>query len=349
MTRKLASIQKILSIKPIEGADRIELCQVLGWQCVIPKGEFKVGDLIVFIEIDSILPEFPEVEFLRQDKFRIRTKKFKGQISQGLVMSLDILKGKKFPEDTRENPIYDWTEGQEVTSLLEIKKYEPYIPPNMAGEIKGNFPGIMPKSDETRVQILRHLLDKYKGTKCYVSEKLDGSSVTFYINQGEFGVCSRNLELKETEGNSIWKFARAKDIENKLRALNKNISIQGEFMGPGMNKNSLKITYHDVYFFNAFDIDKQEFFELNDFKKLIENTMQLKTVPIINYDYILGDSIDELVKFSIGKSIINHEADREGIVIRSVKEIKDPELVSDIIHGRVSFKVVNPEYLLKNE
>ena len=347
--RKLASIQKILEIKPIEGADRIEFCQVLGWQCVVPKGEFKVGDLVVFIEIDSILPELPEVEFLRQDKFRIKTKKFKGQISQGLVMSLDILKGKKFQEDTRENPVYKWTEGQEVTTLLGIKKYEPYIPPNMAGEVKGNFPGIMPKSDETRVQILRHLLDKYKGTKCYISEKLDGSSVTFYINQGEFGVCSRNLELKETEGNSIWKFARAKDIENKLRALNKNISIQGEFMGPGMNKNSLKITYHDVYFFNAFDIDKQEYLELNDFKRLIENILQLKTVPIISYDYILGDNIDELVKLSIGKSVINKEADREGIVIRSVKEIKDPELVSDITLGRVSFKVVNPIYLIKNE
>jgi RNA ligase (TIGR02306 family) len=347
--RQLASIQRILEIKPIEGADKIELCKILGWQCVIPKGEFHVGDLVCFIEIDSIIPEYPEVEFLRQDKFRIRTKKFKGQISQGLVMHLDFLKGKKFSEDTRENPIYEWKEGQEVAGLLGIKKYEPYIPPNMAGEIKGNFPGIMPKSDETRVQILRHLLDKYKGTKCYVSEKLDGSSVTFYVNQGEFGVCSRNLELKETADNSIWKYARAKDIENKLRALNKNVSIQGEFMGPGMNKNSLKLTYHDVYFFNAFDIDKQQYLDLNDFKKLIENTLQLKTVPIISYDYILGDNIDELVKYSIGKSVINKESDREGIVIRSVKEVKDPELINDIILGRLSFKVVNPEYLLKNE
>lgn len=349
MTRKLASIQKILSTKSIEGADKIELCQVLGWQCVIPKGEFKADDLIVFIEIDSILPELPEVEFLRQDKFRIRTKKFKGQISQGLVMPLSILKGKKFPEDTRENPVYEWKEDQEVTALLGIKKYEPYIPPNLAGEVKGNFPGIMPKSDETRIQILRHLLDKYKGTKCFVSEKLDGSSVTFFINQGEFGVCSRNLELKETPDNSIWKFARKNDIENKLRALNRNISIQGEFIGPGINKNSLKLTYHNVYFFNAFDIDKQEYFNLNDFKRLIENVLLLKTVPIINYDYILGDNIDELVKLSIGKSVINKEADREGIVVRSIKEIRDSELVNDITFGRLSFKVVNPEYLLKNE
>lgn len=350
MVRKLASIQKILEISPIEGADRISMATVLGWQCVIPKEEFKVGDLIVFVEIDSVFPDnIPEVEFLKESKYRVRTRKFKGQISQGLVLPLSILNGRKFSEDTRENPVYEWTEGQEVTSLLNIIKYEPYIPPNMAGEVKGNFPGIMPKSDETRVQILRYLLDKYKGTKCYISEKLDGSSVTFYINQGEFGVCSRNLELKETEGNSIWKFARAKDIENKLRALNKNVSIQGEFMGPGMNKNTLKISYHDVYFFNAFDIDKQEYFELNDFKRLIENTLQLKTVPIISYDYILGDNIDELVKLSMGKSIINKEADREGIVIRSVKEIKDPELVNDIIFGRMSFKVVNPIYLLKEE
>ena len=120
-------------------------------------------------------------------------------------------------------------------------------------------------------------------------------------------------------------------------------------MGPGINKNSLKLTYHNVYFFNAFDIDKQEYFNLNDFKRLIENVLLLKTVPIINYDYILGDNIDELVKLSIGKSVINKEADREGIVVRSIKEIKDPELVNDITFGRLSFKVINNEYLLKND
>jgi RNA ligase (TIGR02306 family) len=324
---------------------------VLGWQCVIPVEEYAVDELIVFAEIDSVFPDgIPEVEFLRESKFRVRTRKFKNQISQGLVLPLSILNGKKFPDDTRENPVYEWTEGQEVTTLLGVKLYEPYIPPNMAGEVKGNFPThLCPKSDETRIQILRNLLDKYKGTKCYISEKLDGSSVTFYISQEEFGVCNRNLELKETEGNSIWKFARAKDIENKLRALNRNIAIQGEFCGPGMNKNPLKITYHDVYFFNVFDIDKQVYFELNDFKKLIENTLLLKTVPIISYDYILDNNIDELVKMSIGKSIINKEADREGIVIRSVKEIKDPELLNDTIMGRLSLKVINPIYLLKED
>jgi RNA ligase (TIGR02306 family) len=297
--------------------------------------------------VDSVFPEdMSEVAFLKDSKWRIRTRKFKSQISQGLVLPLSILNGKKFPDDTRENPIYEWKEGQEVTSLLGVQLYITYIPPNLAGEVKGVFPGFLQKSDCTRVQILRPLLEKYKGIKCSYSEKIDGSSVTIYLKDGEFGVCSRNLELKETPKNSLWKLARKYDIENKLKQLGKNIALQAEIVGPGINKNTLALTYVDLYFYDAFDIDTYKYYDLNDFKELVENKLKLKTVPILSYDFTLIDNIDELVKLSIGPSKINPAGPREGIVIRPLKEIYDVVVMPDN-NGRISFKVVSPEYLLK--
>jgi RNA ligase (TIGR02306 family) len=348
--RKLATIQRILGLEKHPNADTLEIAKLndVAWSCLVKKGEFKIGDLVVFLEIDSLLPELPEWEFLKDKKYRIKTIKLRGVISQGLIMPLSVLEGKKFPDDTRENPTYEWKEGMDISAILGVKKYESYIPPNLAGEIKGNFPGFIPKSDETRIQILRPLLEKYKGTKCYISEKIDGSSCTFFIKDGEFGVCSRNLELKETPENSIWKLARKYNIESNLKQTNRNIAIQAEIVGPGINKNTLKLNTVDLYFFNAFDIDSQKYLDLTEFKVLIENILKLKIVPIIKYDYVLEDKIDKLIENANGESSINKEGPREGIVIRPIKEIVDNTL-ENLNFSRVSFKVINPEYLLKYE
>lgn len=348
MVRHLVTIQRINKIEKHENADALEIARVLGWQCIIRKGEFKEGDLIIYLEVDSLCPALPMFEFLRDKKFRIKTIKLRGMFSQGLIMPLSTLDGLKFPDDTRENPRYEFVEGQDITSLLGVTKYEPYVAPNMSGEVKGNFPCFIQKSDQTRVQILRPLLEKYKGLKCSISEKLDGSSVTFFIKDGEFGVCSRNLELKETLDNAIWKWARLNDVENKLKSLNRNIAIQGEIVGPGINKNTLKLTFIDVYFYDAFDIDKFKYLNLNEFKTVLENELKLNTVPIVMFDFILQDNIDDLVKMSIDKSKINKEGMREGIVIRPINEIYDCSVMEDN-NGRISFKVINPEYLLRND
>lgn len=726
--RKLASIQKIIEIKVHPNADSLEIAQILGWQAIISKDDkYKAGDLVCYFEIDSFLPIAPEYEFLRkssykkikekdEEGFRIKTIKLRNALSQGLIMPLSILQGKKFPEDTRENPVYEFEEGKDVTKLLGVKKYEPYIPPHLSGEVKGAFPSFIQKTDQTRIQILRPLIDRYKGTKFSASEKLNGclhyrtfiktelgnipigkivnnklkvnifsynhnlnkielkeiikfhrypaqnwirigvshrrkgnrekfiectynhkfwtdkgykeakdlvigdncyqiingvseevkqmilgcflgdsslhykkkcnnnyylfqfghsikqndyfeykkkllgelfseqkkrisgfgsimrrgilrtnldlfnyiaetcvknkkrfvnekwlnqltpmaiafwymddgtihdreelkqrpkayictnrysleevklmqemfkrkynldsiigdkktykghilmfdtlsserffdlifpyvtksmkyklpikyenlpcvyedyifknntkilsvkvisikkeynpaqskltsnkfvydltikdnhnyfangilthnSSVTFFIKDNEFGVCSRNLELKETAENSIWKWARRHDVENKLRSLGKNIAISGEICGPGINGNTLALTYIDVYFFDAFDIDNYRYYDLNDFKDILENKLKLKTVPILWYDFVMIDNIDELIKMAIGNSKINPKVMREGLVFRPLKEIRDLEVMPDN-NGRVSFKVINNEYLLKNE
>ena len=332
--RKLASIQRIKALEPIENADAIEKATVLGWQLVVKKGEFAVGDLCVYCEIDSLMPERPEFVFLKQRGMRVRTVRLRGQVSQGICFQLSILP-----------PEVEIVEDADVTEILGITKYEAPIPACLSGLMKGKFPSFIPKTDETRVQILQKLLEKYAGEKCYVTEKIDGSSVTYYLNKGEFGVCSRNLELLENEDNTLWKVARQLDIENKLRALNGNYALQGEIMGEGIQSNKLKLRGQTVFFFNVFDIDKYEYLSFENFTGFIAN-LGLQTVPIIETDYILDTDINALIQKSIRKSLINKEAWAEGIVIRPVVEKRDVSN-ADLQNGRVSFKVVNAEFLLK--
>ncbi|MEO8147773.1 MAG: RNA ligase (ATP) [Bacteroidia bacterium] len=334
--RKLASIQKIKSIEPIEGADAIVKATVLGWHLVVKKDEFKVGDLCVYCEIDSLLPDKPEFEFLKPRNMRIRTIKLRGQISQGICFPLSILPGG-----------FEIAEDADCTEALGIIKYEPPVPAHLAGIAKGKFPGFMPKTDETRVQVLQDVLDKYAGEKCYLTEKLDGSSVTYYFRNGEFGVCSRNLELVIDPENSYCKFAHENDLENKLKSLNGNFALQGEIVGEGIQKNILKLRGQTVYFFNIFDIDKYEYVPYEESKKMLAN-FDLKMVPIISENYTLTNDIEIIVRDATIKSSVNPEAWAEGIVIRPFNENLDTRDVSEYFtKGRVSFKAINPEFLLK--
>jgi tRNA-binding EMAP/Myf-like protein len=275
MERKLATVRRIKEIIPIEGADRIELAVVDGWKVVVAKDvQHKVGDLVIYCEIDSFLPIREEFEFLRkssykkmgdQEGFRLKTIRLRGQVSQGLLLPLSVL------EDADEMKIgysqqpwgmqlqlgpYDDAllieEGTDVSNHLEIVKYEPPIPAELAGKVKGLFPSFIRKTDEERVQNLADDYEKWKLTSAhqfYVAEKLDGSSATYYFKDGVFGVCSRNLELAEPEEfvpgmvmcddgverpkqeNTFWKVARQLDLKTKLGAVGYNICLQGELIG----------------------------------------------------------------------------------------------------------------------
>jgi len=334
--RKLASIQRIKALEPIENADAIEKATVLGWQLVVKKGEFRVGDLAVYCEIDCLMPDKPIFEFLRPRGMRVRTIRLRGQISQGICFPLSILP-----------PDFEIAEDADCTEVLGIEKYEPPMPACLNGIAKGKFPSFIPKTDETRIQVLQHVLDKYKGTKCYVTEKVDGSSGTYFINKGEFGVCSRNLELLEDEENSFWKFAREKDIENKLRLLNGNFAIQGELIGEGIQSNKLKLRGQAMLFFNAFDIDQFEYLPFEQFFDLM-NHLELSTVPIISVDYELGNDINSIISMATIKSKICPDVWAEGIVIRPLKETSYSLLLNEKLDtGRLSFKAINPEFLLK--
>jgi hypothetical protein len=367
--RNLASIQRIGNLEPIQNADAIEKATVLGWQLVVKKDEYKINDLCVYCEIDSILPEKAEFEFLRERKFRIKTIKLRGQISQGICFPLSIL-----PEET------EIAENLDVTEILGIEKWEPnqdeqrsskqtnkimypkWMPQWVQKFIhkfrfvreyyrqrsgQKSFPSLIPKTDETRVQVLQTLIDKYKGVKCYLTEKLDGSSITIYQINGKFGVCSRNIDLRRDNTDKFWKTALEHDLENKLKKAfgNENIAVQGELIGQGIQGNKYHVRGLDIYFFNVFFIKKNAYGNMNE---LIEVCQKLgeKTVPILKDDYELSNSIPELVELSKGQSFL-HATLREGIVIRPLIEMEDHELHGQLVKNRVSFKSVNPDFLLK--
>jgi RNA ligase (TIGR02306 family) len=325
--RHLATIQRIKALEPIEGADAILKATVLGWQLVVKKGEFAVGDLCVYCEIDSLMPERPEFEFLQARGMRVRTIRLRGQVSQGICFPLSIL-----PQGT------EITEGADVTEMLGIIKYEAPIPASLAGVAKGGFPSFIPKTDETRIQVLQELLDKYQGEPCFITEKLDGSSVTYYLRGGEFGVCSRNLELLETPDNTLWKVARELDIENKLRATGQNLALQGELIGEGVQGNKYRLRGQQVFFFNVFNIDQYKYLDFAEWLRFTKE-LDLSPVPVLHDQFPLPNSIPELVQLSAGRSAL-FDVHREGIVIRPLTERQD-------MIGRVSFKAISPDFLLK--
>ncbi|PLS19297.1 RNA ligase (ATP) [Bacillus sp. M6-12] len=325
--RKLVSIQTVRAVLPIEEADAIEVAKILGWSVVIKKGEFQVGEKVVYAEIDSLFPEKEEFEFLRKNKFRIRTLKLRGQVSQGICFPLSIL------------PPGDYEEGQEVTELIGVTKYEPPIPACLDGEVRGMFPSFMRKPDEDRVQILQERLTKNNGRECVYSEKLDGVATSFYLNEDDFGVCSKNLNLIENDKNAYWMMAKKYDVERKLRALGRNLSLQGETIGDGIQKNKYKLGRNErrFYLYNIFDIDKYRYLDYEEFTALAKE-LELLTVPFLDENFILTDNIDELVELSKGYSVINPTTKREGIVIKEKVAKND---------NRFSFKAINPEFLLK--
>ncbi|MCK9288117.1 MAG: RNA ligase (ATP) [Sphaerochaetaceae bacterium] len=349
MKRKLASVQRIVDIKPVENADTLDVATVLGWHVVTGRNEFKPGDLVVYFEIDSIIPERPEFEFLRKncyiDKngfrgFRLRTVKLRGQVSQGLIAPLSILP---------DNGTY--VEGQDVTEILDVVKYDPPLPAELSGLAYGTFPPFIPETDEMRIQAFPGVLLRHHQKEFRVTEKLDGTSVTFFIYDGRyggeprFGVCSRKLELKPTETNTYWVVARKLGIEEALKRAvclhDRRYAIQGEIIGPGIQKNKYALKEHDLRIFSVYNIDDQKYLGPGDMLDLISKIgLADKLVPYIGTMKLDGKTIDDLVIMSNGRSVLN-DVPREGIVFRPLIESTDVEL------GRLSFKVISPVFLSK--
>ena len=330
--RKLASVQKVAEVLPHTNADSLEIIRVLGWKVCVKKGEFKVGDLCVYAEIDSVFPDRPEFEFLRNKSFRIKTVRLRGQVSQGIAFPISILP---------DTDLVYYFEGQDVTNIIGVVKYEQVLHLGLGGEIEGLFPTFLKKTDETRAQAFPVLLERYKGARFYVTEKLDGSSMTVFVKDGEFGICSRNYKIRDTEGNAFWATAKALNLPEKMVALGKNIAIQGELIGEGIQGNKYKIKGRQFRPFNAYDIDASKRIDAVDLFSY-SSLIGLETVPLIDFWFVLNHSIDELVSYSEGKSKLNPETDREGVVIRSITEQIDEDL------GDLSFKVISPNFLLKS-
>lgn len=327
MERSLATIDIISDIQPIEGADAIEVAQVRGWKVVVKKGEFKVGDKVIYFEIDSWIPhelapflingkEPREYQGVKGE--RLRTIKLRGQVSQGLVLPISILDH------------IDYSVGPDVTEVLGIRKWEKEIPANLRGKVKGNFPSFIPKTDAERIQNMKDIPNDimYVGT-----EKLHGSSITIYTQNGEVGVCSRNLELKEEDGNAYWIGARNSGIIEMLKSLAPfNYAVQGELVGPGINGNQYELDTYRVYVFNIFDIDTQEYLDALHVVDLCVDYGVLH-VPFIEMKYGMKDNILEIVDGM--PSIVKPDTLAEGVVYKS----RD---------NGINFKVISNKWLLKN-
>ena len=326
--RKLATVRTISQITPIPDADRIELAVVDGWKCVIKKGEFAVGDRVIYCEIDSFLPIRTEFEFLRsssfkrmdeREGFRLRTVKLRGQISQGLLLPTSILSG-------------DTELGQDVSEQLGIVKYEPPVPASLAGEVIGPFPSSITKTDEERIQNLASDYESFRGKEFFVSEKLDGTSFTAFYDQ-DFGVCGRNWQYAPSDQNTLWRVAKSLELEKKLSSMDRRIAIQGELVGPGIQGNKYKLKEHRLFVFNVFDIDQYAYVE-KDAMALLCDRLELEQVPLIELRSV-PDTIDEILECAEGKSVLNSTTDREGLVW---------------VHGsgqnRISFKTISNSFLV---
>jgi hypothetical protein len=358
--KNLATIQKIQWVKPIEGADAIELVGVLGWQVVVRKNEYKVGDLCCYIQIDTVVPNKPEFEFLEAKKFRVRTIKLCRELSQGLII----------PVPNNPTGLYYWNEGDDVTDVIGVKKYEkpdnnpvdikPKAPkvwykkwiylfkynylykwfPKLKRKTRSNFPkDLVSITDEERIQNIPWVLEKYKGQKFTVSYKLDGSSITIIHNKvfgrSKFRICSRRFELHDTN-NDWYKVFKSTDFEKHILKLvdyykTDNIIVQGEAIGK-FNGNYHNLKQDEIRLFNIFvDGKKIQQFDLI----WVCNNLNIPYCPFFK-TITLNHNMDEILKISEIPDILNSKVPVEGLVWRCHNDL-------------LSFKVINNQYLLKEK
>lgn len=335
----LASIQRISNILPIPNADNIVLAQVLGFQSVVKKTEFAVGDLIVFVMPDTIMPEDPRWEWLGKNKWRVKLIKLKGCFSQGIILPLSI-----FPEIDPNNVV----EGQDVVETVGVLKWEKEPPKDL--NAKGFLPNFIKKTDEPNLLGLPRWIDQFRGRACEISVKCDGQSSTFFLNKGEFGVCSRNLELKDGN-NQYWEMARKYSIEAKLRSFAAmlqlgnpeltelpSVAIQGEIYGEGIQSNKMGIKGKDLAVFNLINVDARAYCHSEWLRAFCEDYRipQVKTVWRGVFDFTL-EQLQELAD----SQIYDNGAVAEGIVLRSVVEEITPE------GERLSAKIISRKFMAK--
>lgn len=378
MTRKLASIRQVNNITKIQNADMIECVTIDGWNCVTKVGEFKVGDLCVYFEIDSILPSSDKrYEFLSKsfkdynnnegaiiNGHKLRTIKLKGQVSQGLALPITIF-----------NELNKCKLGDDVSKLLNVTKYELPILNSRSSKGTGkvsSFPSFIKKTDQDRVQNIYSKLDHEELFE--VTQKLDGQSATYFYNKDDVGLCSRNLRLDtpikfkkkvslwdkiklifinkqnvQTDLNSNWHLIDGKfKILETLSLYKKDIAIQGEIIGEGIQANYEKIKGLDFYIFNIYDINKGIYYTpsqtidiINELNILLNNEYKLKYVPRLNDSITLNtlklNNLSSLLEFAEGTSLLNKEQKvREGLVFKSTSR-------------DFSFKVISNKYLLNEK
>ncbi|NCA17177.1 MAG: RNA ligase (ATP), partial [Betaproteobacteria bacterium] len=318
--RKLASVQKIKFVRPIAGADAIECVGILGWECVSKKGEFSPDDKCVYFEIDSLLPDEPVFEFLRKacwkedlGRYRLRTVRLRGQISQGLALPIGL-----FPELAGREV------GFNATEILGVEKYEPPVPAQIQGDAR-SFSWPIGKTDETRVQQDDEcgFISRLTGRPYYISLKIDGTSSSFMVSEDEYHVCGRNYSYRKSDTHSFWNISERYGIESKIRdhalRTGRRVAIQGEIVGPGIQKNPLGLKAPDLFVFNVVDMDAGRL-HLDEATRIAAE-FGLNFVPILERGESFSYSQSDLLELAKGKYAEHFPSakpgqDREGIVVR---------------------------------
>lgn len=329
---QLASIETVVSLSPIAGADMIELAKVLGWQTIVKKGQFKEGDRAVFIPIDTILPDADWCAFLKKGDapIRLKTIKMKGQYSQGLLMPLSIL-----PEHAQS-----WQIGADVGGLIGVKKYEKEIPACLSGEVKGNFPAhLAPKTDEDNGLSNPDVVMETIQHPFIATLKLDGSSCTIIVDNGKIEhVCSRNLSLKESDRNGFWIAAKKLNIEDRFPANGGRLIIQGELMGPGIQGNQLGLQEPTLY---VYQIKNSYGWLYYDEMCKVTSTLGARVVTKVGefeaVDCDVSKAIQKL-QDAADKMVLPNGKPAEGLVFRPQKPIAMG------IGRPLGFKIINRNY-----
>lgn len=375
--RELCTIQVIKSLKPIPGKDNILYASFrnIGFRVVVGKNDFKVGDHCIYVESDTLLPKIPELSFLERrcaskkwEGYRIKAMYFGDLFSEGIALPLsmfpaittfeegtvvtDIVGAVKYdPESELEDTLVKPKKRKNnafVNFFLKFKLFRDVFYPEQG---KDSFPSFLHKTDETRAQALSYLFnEENKGKFVYVTEKIDGQSATYTWKDGKFYVCSRRIHLKKPDNSSYWTVVKTHHIKDKLKALAKqlgikDIAIQGEIIGPGIQGNKYQRKFYEFFVYNVFDIKKQEYVSYKDFCYKVDFS-KFRMVPVLG-TYVLGqwNDIYELEAFSKGNSLLLNSQIREGIVIRTV----DSEPAQRGMANMFSFKVINPDFKAKEE
>lgn len=361
---KIASIERLISVEPHPNADRLDLVKVLGYQCVSERGLHKAGDLVVYIQPDSILPEDAEWAegFRKYAPGRIKCVKLRGEFSEGILVRFEQLKSSLptiFDPHTFKASLLE--EGADVTELLGVRHYEPPAPNDLAA--KGSLPFNLPKTDETRWENMVSSLPI--GEIVDVTLKVDGQSWSAYydIDTDSFGVMGRTMEYKLECNNNYTAQVNRYNIQEKLtkycKENNVSLCIRGESYGNGIQthgNNPHGQLQKGLAIFSVYLIKEHRYARLGD-KFYFENVckeLNIPSVPIIEKNVVLTQEL--INKYSTGIDKIDGKP-FEGVVINhAAYTLEKPIQTLELPDGSLkevggikqfnpgSFKIINKHY-----
>lgn len=322
---KLATIEKISEVIPHPNADRLAIFKLEGMAWRVISGEkFNVGDRVIYIKTDTVVPDQPEFEFLRKNKFRVNCIRLRGEYSNGLILPINIFEG-----------LENCEVGEDIADRIGVTKYEKPVS-YQSGDAAGSFPThILPKTDEERIENHPELIEKFKGKEVYVSVKHDGSSVSVINHPDEgFMVCSRNLQIKESKDSKYWQPVFKYNLRDKIPV---GYGIQFELVGYGIQKNPEQLKGVDMSVFNVWRLEDRKLLDHQEFVDFCTNA----GIPTVNQYYVgmfKWDTVEDMIEEAKLATYPNGAA-AEGLVWRLTKNEWD-----DTIQKYLSVKTINYNY-----